>query len=70
MNGERLAPDHGFPVRCLIPGMIGGRQVKWLKEIIGNLPLLTSRFANVNKYDHNSLPYLVNCARRNSVRVF
>lgn len=33
-NGERLAPDHGFPVRMIIPGHIGGRMVKWLKRII------------------------------------
>ncbi|KAK4394419.1 Nitrate reductase [NADH] [Sesamum angolense] len=33
-NGERLTPDHGFPVRVIIPGCIGGRMVKWLKRII------------------------------------
>ncbi|KAL6184857.1 hypothetical protein ACLB2K_046257 [Fragaria x ananassa] len=33
-NGERLAPDHGFPVRMIIPGCIGGRMVKWLKRIV------------------------------------
>ncbi|GAB4844858.1 Nitrate reductase [NADH] 1 [Ancistrocladus abbreviatus] len=33
-NGQRLAPDHGFPVRIIIPGFIGGRMVKWLKRII------------------------------------
>lgn len=33
-NGERLTPDHGFPVRMVIPGFIGGRMVKWLKRII------------------------------------
>ncbi|XP_062026225.1 nitrate reductase [NADH]-like [Rosa rugosa] len=33
-NGERLAPDHGFPVRMIIPGFIGGRMVKWLKRIV------------------------------------
>lgn len=32
-NGERLQPDHGFPVRLIIPGYIGGRMIKWLKEI-------------------------------------
>ena len=32
-NGERLQPDHGFPVRLVIPGYIGGRMIKWLKEI-------------------------------------
>ncbi|XP_020202176.1 inducible nitrate reductase [NADH] 2 [Cajanus cajan] len=33
-NGERLTPDHGFPVRMIIPGFIGGRMIKWLKRII------------------------------------
>jgi nitrate reductase (NAD(P)H) len=32
-NGERLQPDHGFPVRLIIPGYIGGRMIKWLKHI-------------------------------------
>ena len=26
-----LTPDHGFPVRLIIPGHIGGRMVKWLE---------------------------------------
>lgn len=34
MNGEPLHPDHGKPVRIVIPGQIGGRSVKWLKRII------------------------------------
>ena len=33
-NGERLLPDHGFPVRVLIPGCIGGRMVKWVRRIV------------------------------------
>ena len=33
-NGERLQADHGFPLRIIIPGHIGGRMVKWLKEIV------------------------------------
>lgn len=28
-----LHPDHGYPVRLIIPGYIGGRNVKWLSEI-------------------------------------
>ncbi|XP_020109409.1 nitrate reductase [NADH]-like [Ananas comosus] len=32
-NGELLSPDHGFPVRVVIPGFIGGRMVKWLRKI-------------------------------------
>ncbi|KAG0345265.1 hypothetical protein BG004_003845 [Podila humilis] len=33
MNGERLTPDHGFPVRLIVPGVIGGRMVKYLSTI-------------------------------------
>jgi nitrate reductase (NAD(P)H) len=32
-NGELLHPDHGYPVRLLIPGYIGGRMIKWLSKI-------------------------------------
>lgn len=34
MNGEVLPPDHGKPLRVVVPGQIGGRSVKWLKRII------------------------------------
>ncbi|ORY01636.1 NAD(P)H-nitrate reductase [Basidiobolus meristosporus CBS 931.73] len=33
MNGVPLSPDHGFPIRLLVPGIIGGRMVKWVKKI-------------------------------------
>lgn len=32
-NGVHLTPDHGYPVRVVIPGWIGGRMVKWLDTI-------------------------------------
>lgn len=32
-NGEKLQPDHGYPVRLIIPGYIGGRMIKWLTTI-------------------------------------
>jgi isopentenyl diphosphate isomerase/L-lactate dehydrogenase-like FMN-dependent dehydrogenase/cytochrome b involved in lipid metabolism/hemoglobin-like flavoprotein/DMSO/TMAO reductase YedYZ molybdopterin-dependent catalytic subunit len=32
-NGALLTPDHGFPVRTMLPGMIGGRMIKWLGSI-------------------------------------
>ena len=34
MNGEMLTPDHGKPLRVVVPGQIGGRSVKWLKRLI------------------------------------
>jgi sulfite oxidase len=34
MNGEPLTRDHGFPLRCIVPGVVGARNVKWLGKII------------------------------------
>lgn len=33
MNGEDLPADHGFPVRMVVPGTVGARNVKWLGKI-------------------------------------
>jgi DMSO/TMAO reductase YedYZ molybdopterin-dependent catalytic subunit len=34
MNGEPLAPAHGFPLRAIVPGWFGMAAVKWLQRII------------------------------------
>ena len=33
MNGELLAPEHGFPLRVVVPGFAGVRSPKWLAGI-------------------------------------
>jgi sulfane dehydrogenase subunit SoxC len=33
MNGKALLPDHGAPVRALVPGYCGAASTKWLTEI-------------------------------------
>lgn len=33
MNGETLPIDHGFPLRVVVPGVVGARCVKWLERI-------------------------------------
>lgn len=34
MNEQPIPRDHGFPVRIIIPGVVGARQVKWLSKVI------------------------------------
>jgi len=33
MNGKALPRDHGFPVRAIVPGIYGMKNVKWLSRI-------------------------------------
>lgn len=56
MNGEMLTPDHGKPLRVVIPGQIGGRSVKWIKRII-----ITSEPSDnwYHIYDNRVLPTTV-----------
>ncbi|KAA1423452.1 sulfite oxidase [Mumia zhuanghuii] len=42
MNGRALLPDHGFPVRLLLPGWVGIANIKWLGELEVSRGPLTS----------------------------
>lgn len=33
MNGEPLAPDHGYPARIIVPPIYGMKNVKWVQRI-------------------------------------
>lgn len=33
MNGQELTPEHGFPVRAIVPGWYGMASIKWLTQI-------------------------------------
>lgn len=30
------ASDHGYPVRCVVPGTVGARNVKWLGKVLAS----------------------------------
>jgi sulfite oxidase len=53
MNGQPLTPEHGAPVRLVVPSEEGARGVKWLSEIkLLTYPLtnnLRTRFCNIIK---------------------
>lgn len=34
MNGRPINRDHGYPIRVVVPGVVGARNVKWLHRII------------------------------------
>jgi len=34
MNGQTLPRDHGYPIRVVVPGVVGARNVKWLNRIV------------------------------------
>ena len=41
-NGEAVRPDQGYPLKLLVPGWEGVRNIKWLRRIqVGDKPFLT-----------------------------
>ena len=56
MNGETLRPDHGKPLRAVIPGQIGGRSVKWLRRLVLSAEPSENYY---HVYDNRVLPTMV-----------
>ncbi|MEM7579659.1 MAG: sulfite oxidase [Cyanobacteria bacterium P01_A01_bin.80] len=49
MNGDILPPDHGFPIRTLLPGWVGIANIKWVDGIeVSESPLYS--LYNTEKY--------------------
>ena len=49
MNGDILPPDHGFPIRALVPGWVGIANIKWVGSIqVATTPLFS--LYNTEKY--------------------
>ena len=42
MNGEDLLPDHGYPLRLVLPGWVGIASIKWLGSLEVSRAELTS----------------------------
>jgi nitrate reductase (NAD(P)H) len=60
MNGEELTPDHGYPLRVIIPGYIGGRMIKWLSDISVGAAESDSHY---HYFDNRVLPSHVDAER-------
>jgi nitrate reductase (NAD(P)H) len=58
-NGDKISPDHGFPVRMIIPGLVGGRMVKWLGRVTVSD---TASQNHYHFYDNRILPPHVDAA--------
>lgn len=57
MNGEPIPPEHGGPLRVVLPGIVGARQVKWIGQVWGSKDENTSQW---QKKDYKTLPQAAN----------
>jgi len=55
MNGQPLLPQHGFPLRLIVPGWYGMASVKWLNRIEA-LDQPYDGFQQVNTYNYRAVP--------------
>ncbi|HTU86991.1 MAG TPA: sulfite oxidase [Solirubrobacteraceae bacterium] len=56
MNGRPLPPDHGYPVRLVVPGWVGVASVKWVGQIqVSRVPLYS--YWNTTSYSLQGSAY-------------
>jgi DMSO/TMAO reductase YedYZ molybdopterin-dependent catalytic subunit len=48
MNGQDLPPEHGFPVRAIVPGWYAVASIKWLQRIIVTDQLFTGYYQTID----------------------
>ena len=53
INGQPLPPQHGFPLRLLVPGWLGMTNVKWIDSIEATSTRLTERQMKWYSYAQN-----------------
>jgi DMSO/TMAO reductase YedYZ molybdopterin-dependent catalytic subunit len=48
MNGGELPPEHGFPLRAIVPGWYAMASIKWLQRIIVTDQLFTGYYQTID----------------------
>jgi DMSO/TMAO reductase YedYZ molybdopterin-dependent catalytic subunit len=48
MNGKDLSPEHGFPVRAIVPGWYAMASIKWLQRIIVTAQPFTGYYQTID----------------------
>ncbi|GBF61703.1 nitrate reductase [Trichophyton mentagrophytes] len=56
MNDHPIPPDHGYPLRLILPGWVGARSIKWLAKVWVNEDENDSHY---HIYDNRQLPSFI-----------
>lgn len=56
MNDHPITPDHGYPLRLILPGWVGARSIKWLAKVWVSDQANDSYY---HLYDNRQLPSFV-----------
>ena len=62
MNGAPLTPEHGFPLRVVVPGWFGMASVKWLQRIVVTRERFNGYYQSIDYtywQDRDGMPTLV-----------